>query len=313
MMQGEREKLLKMEERLHARVVGQDEAVRLVSDAIRRSRSGLSDPNRPYGSFLFLGPTGVGKTELCKALAAFLFDSEDHLIRIDMSEYMEKHSVARLIGAPPGYVGYDEGGQLTELVRRKPYAVILFDEVEKAHPDVFNALLQVLDEGRMTDGQGRTVDFKNTVIVMTSNLGSQMIQSMAGSDYQVVKLAVMGEVKTHFRPEFVNRIDEVVVFHALADDNIRSIARIQLKQLESRLAKMEIGLEVSEAAISELAKVGFDPVYGARPLKRAIQSELENPLAKAILEGRFAPRDTVRVDYRGSKMSFEKAPAKAAA
>jgi ATP-dependent Clp protease ATP-binding subunit ClpB len=294
-------------------VVGQDEAVRLVSDAIRRSRSGLADPNRPYGSFLFLGPTGVGKTELCKALAAFLFDSEEHLIRIDMSEYGERHSVARLIGAPPGYVGYEEGGQLTEQVRRKPYSVVLFDEVEKAHPDVFNVFLQILDEGRLTDGQGRTVDFKNTVLVMTSNLGSQMIQSMAGSDYQVVKLAVMGEVKTHFRPEFVNRIDEVVVFHALADDNIRSIARIQLKQLESRLAKMEIGLEVSEAAISELAKVGFDPVYGARPLKRAIQSELENPLAKAILEGRFAPRDTVRVDYRGSKMTFEKAPAKAAA
>jgi ATP-dependent Clp protease ATP-binding subunit ClpB len=313
MMQGEREKLLKMEERLHARVVGQDEAVRLVSDAIRRSRSGLSDPNRPYGSFLFLGPTGVGKTELCKALAAFLFDSEDHLIRIDMSEYMEKHSVARLIGAPPGYVGYDEGGQLTELVRRKPYSVILFDEVEKAHPDVFNALLQVLDEGRMTDGQGRTVDFKNTVIVMTSNLGSQMIQGMAGSDYQVVKLAVMGEVKTHFRPEFVNRIDEVVVFHALGEENIRSIARIQLGTLQNRLSKLEFNLDVTEAAVSELAKVGFDPVYGARPLKRAIQSEIENPLSKAILEGRFAPKDTIRVDYRGSKMTFEKAPAKAAA
>jgi ATP-dependent Clp protease ATP-binding subunit ClpB len=313
MMQGERDKLLQMESKLHERVVGQDEAVRLVSDAIRRSRSGLSDPNRPYGSFLFLGPTGVGKTELCKALAGFLFDSEDHLIRIDMSEYMEKHSVSRLIGAPPGYVGYDEGGQLTELVRRKPYSVILFDEVEKAHPDVFNALLQVLDEGRMTDGQGRTVDFKNTVIVMTSNLGSQMIQSMAGSDYGLVKLAVMAEVKTHFRPEFVNRIDEVVVFHALADGNIRSIARIQLKLLSARLAKMDYGLEVSDAAVAEIAKAGFDPVYGARPLKRAIQSELENPLAKAILEGRFAPRDTIRVDYRGSKMTFEKAPVKAAA
>jgi ATP-dependent Clp protease ATP-binding subunit ClpB len=312
MMQGEREKLLKMEERLHERVVGQDEAVRFVSDAIRRSRSGLSDPNRPYGSFLFLGPTGVGKTELCKALAGFLFDSEDHLIRIDMSEYMEKHSVARLIGAPPGYVGYDEGGQLTELVRRKPYSVILFDEVEKAHPDVFNALLQVLDEGRMTDGQGRTVDFKNTVLVMTSNLGSHMIQTMAGSDYGVVKLAVMAEVKTHFRPEFINRIDEVVVFHALGEDQIRSIARIQLQVLKARLAKMEYGLEVSEAAVAELAKVGFDPVYGARPLKRAIQSELENPLAKAILEGRFAPRDSIRVDYRGSKMAFEKGVAKAA-
>jgi len=312
MMQGERDKLLKMEARLHERVVGQDEAVRLVADAIRRSRSGLADPNRPYGSFLFLGPTGVGKTELCKSLANFLFDSEDHLIRIDMSEYMEKHSVSRLIGAPPGYVGYDEGGQLTELVRRKPYSVILFDEVEKAHPDVFNALLQVLDEGRMTDGQGRTVDFKNTVIVMTSNLGSHMIQQMADSDYEVVKLAVMGEVKSHFRPEFVNRIDEVVVFHALGDEHIKSIARIQLKLLAARLAKMEFGLEVADAAVAEIAKAGFDPVYGARPLKRAIQSEIENPLAKAILEGRFAPGDTIRADYRGG-MTFDKAPAKAAA
>jgi ATP-dependent Clp protease ATP-binding subunit ClpB len=306
MMEGERAKLIRMEEVLHQRVVGQDEAVRLVSDAIRRSRSGLSDPNRPYGSFLFLGPTGVGKTELCKALASFLFDSEEHLIRIDMSEYMEKHSVSRLIGAPPGYVGYDEGGQLTEQVRRKPYSVILFDEVEKAHPDVFNALLQVLDDGRLTDGQGRTVDFKNTVLVMTSNLGSQMIQSMAGSDYQVVKLAVMGEVKTHFRPEFVNRIDEIVVFHALGEDNIKSIARIQLGVLQKRLAKLDYGLEVSEAALAELAKVGFDPVYGARPLKRAIQSELENPLAKAILEGRFAPKDTIVADWKAGKMVFEK-------
>jgi len=313
MMQGEREKLIKMEERLHQRVVGQDEAVRLVSDAIRRSRSGLSDPNRPYGSFLFLGPTGVGKTELCKALATFLFDSEDHLIRIDMSEYMEKHSVSRLIGAPPGYVGYDEGGQLTEQVRRKPYSVILFDEIEKAHPDVFNALLQVLDDGRLTDGQGRTVDFRNTVVVMTSNLGSQMIQGMAGSDYQVVKLAVMGEVKAHFRPEFVNRIDEIVVFHALGEDNIKAIARIQLGILEKRLAKMDYALEVSDAALAELAKVGFDPVYGARPLKRAIQSELENPLAKAILEGRFAPKDTIGVDWRGGKMTFEKKKAVRAA
>ena len=313
MMQGEREKLIRMEEKLHERVVGQDEAVRLVSDAIRRSRSGLSDPNRPYGSFLFLGPTGVGKTELTKALAAFLFDSEDHLIRIDMSEYMEKHSVSRLIGAPPGYVGYDEGGQLTEQVRRKPYSVILFDEVEKAHPDVFNALLQVLDEGRLTDGQGRTVDFKNTVIVMTSNLGSQMIQSMAGSDYSVIKVAVMAEVKTHFRPEFVNRIDEVVVFHALGEEQIRAIARIQLNALKARLAKMDYGFEVSDAVLGELAKVGFDPVYGARPLKRAIQSELENPLAKAILEGRFAPKDSIRVDYRGGRMQFEKARARVAA
>ena len=313
MMQGEREKLIKMEEKLHERVVGQDEAVRLVSDAIRRSRSGLADPNRPYGSFLFLGPTGVGKTELCKALAAFLFDSEEHLIRIDMSEYMEKHSVSRLIGAPPGYVGYDEGGQLTEQVRRKPYAVILFDEVEKAHPDVFNALLQVLDEGRLTDGQGRTVDFKNTVLVMTSNLGSQMIQSMAGSDYGVIKLAVMAEVKTHFRPEFVNRIDEVVVFHALGEEHIKSIARIQLNVLKTRLAKMDYGFEISEAAVSELAKAGFDPVYGARPLKRAIQSEVENPLAKAILEGRFAPKDSVYVDWRGGRAVFEQRPARAAA
>jgi ATP-dependent Clp protease ATP-binding subunit ClpB len=306
MMQGEREKLVKMEERLHERVVGQDEAVRLVSDAIRRSRSGLADPNRPYGSFLFLGPTGVGKTELCKALANFLFDSEEHLIRIDMSEYMEKHSVSRLIGAPPGYVGYDEGGQLTEQVRRKPYSVILFDEVDKAHPDVFNTLLQVLDEGRLTDGQGRTVDFKNTVLVMTSNLGSQMIQSMAGSDYGVVKLAIMAEVKMHFRPEFVNRIDEIVVFHALAEDNIKAIARIQLNVLKARLAKMDYEFEVSDAALAELAKAGFDPVYGARPLKRAIQSELENPLAKAILEGRFAPRDRVYADWRGGRMIFEK-------
>jgi ATP-dependent Clp protease ATP-binding subunit ClpB len=317
MMQGEREKLIRMEDKLHERVVGQNEAVRLVSDAIRRSRSGLSDPNRPYGSFLFLGPTGVGKTELCKALANFLFDSEEHLIRIDMSEYMEKHSVSRLIGAPPGYVGYDEGGQLTEQVRRKPYAVILFDEVEKAHPDVFNALLQVLDEGRLTDGQGRTVDFKNTVLVMTSNLGSHMIQQMAlseaGSDYGVIKVAVMAEVKTHFRPEFINRIDEVVVFHALGEDQIKSIARIQLGVLKARLAKMDYGFDISDAAVAELAKVGFDPVYGARPLKRALQSEVENPLAKAILEGRFAPKDTIRADYRGGKMVFEKAPAKAAA
>jgi ATP-dependent Clp protease ATP-binding subunit ClpB len=306
MMQGEREKLIKMEERLHQRVVGQDEAVRLVSDAIRRSRSGLSDPNRPYGSFLFLGPTGVGKTELSKALAEFLFDSEEHLIRIDMSEYMEKHSVSRLIGAPPGYVGYDEGGQLTEQVRRKPYSVILFDEVEKAHPDVFNTLLQVLDEGRLTDGQGRTVDFRNTVLVMTSNLGSQMIQQMAGSDYGVIKVAVMAEVKTHFRPEFINRIDEIVVFHALGEEHIKSIARIQLNTLKARLAKMDYEFEVSDAALTELSKAGFDPVYGARPLKRAIQSELENPLAKAILEGRFAPKDTITADWRGGRMVFEK-------
>jgi ATP-dependent Clp protease ATP-binding subunit ClpB len=313
MMQGEREKLILMEQKLHERVVGQNEAVRLVSDAIRRSRSGLSDPNRPYGSFLFLGPTGVGKTELCKALASFLFDSEDHLIRIDMSEYMEKHSVSRLIGAPPGYIGYDEGGQLTEQVRRKPYSVILFDEVEKAHPDVFNALLQVLDEGRLTDGQGRTVSFKNTVIVMTSNLGSQLIQTMVGAEYSAIKAAVMAEVKNEFRPEFVNRIDEVVVFHALGEEHIKSIARIQLNVLKARLAKMDYGFDISDAAITELAKAGFDPVYGARPLKRAIQSEIENPLAKAILEGRFAPKDTIYVDSRGGKMVFEKKKAVKAA
>ena len=306
MMQGERDKLLKMEDKLHERVVGQDEAVRLVADAIRRSRAGLSDESRPYGSFLFLGPTGVGKTELCKTLANFLFDSEEHLIRIDMSEFMEKHSVARLIGAPPGYVGYEEGGYLTEQVRRKPYSVILFDEVEKAHPDVFNVLLQVLDDGRMTDGQGRTVDFKNTVIVMTSNLGSQMIQAMAGDDYGVIKLAVMAEVKTYFRPEFINRIDEVVVFHALDEKHIAGIARIQLQYLEKRLARLEMGLEVTDAALAELASAGFDPVFGARPLKRAIQEYIENPLAKAILEGRFAAKDTVRVDAPAGRLEFER-------
>ncbi len=306
MMTGERDKLLKMEDKLHERVVGQDEAVRLVSDAIRRSRSGLSDPNRPYGSFLFLGPTGVGKTELCKALAGFMFDSESHLIRIDMSEYMEKHSVARLIGAPPGYVGYEEGGGLTEAVRRKPYSVILLDEVEKAHPDVFNVMLQVLDDGRMTDGQGRTVDFKNTVIVMTSNLGSQMIQQMSGDDYQVIKLAVMGEVKNYFRPEFINRIDEVVVFHALDEKNIKSIARFQLQYLEKRLAAMEMKLSVSDAALAEIANAGFDPMYGARPLKRAIQAQLENPLAMLILEGQFAAKDTIKVDCKGGVMRFDK-------
>jgi ATP-dependent Clp protease ATP-binding subunit ClpB len=276
-----------------------------VSDAIRRSRAGLSDPNRPYGSFLFLGPTGVGKTELCKALADFLFDSQDHLIRIDMSEFMEKHSVARLIGAPPGYVGYEEGGYLTEAVRRKPYSVILLDEVEKAHPDVFNVLLQVLDDGRMTDGQGRTVDFKNTVIVMTSNLGSQMIQQMSGDDYQVIKLAVMAEVKTYFRPEFINRIDEVVVFHALDENNIASIARIQLNYLEKRVAQMEMKLEVSDAALMELAREGFDPTYGARPLKRAIQQQIENPLAKEILSGRFGPKDIIHVDVEDGRIVFE--------
>jgi len=306
MMQGEREKLLKMEERLHQRVVGQDEAVRLVADAIRRSRAGLSDENRPYGSFLFLGPTGVGKTELCKTLAEFLFDAEDHLIRVDMSEFMEKHSVARLIGAPPGYVGYEEGGYLTEQVRRKPYSVILFDEVEKAHPDVFNVLLQVLDDGRMTDGQGRTVDFKNTVIVMTSNLGSQMIQGMAGQGYAAVKEAVMGEVKSYFRPEFINRIDEVVVFHALDNAHIAAIAKIQLGYLHKRLARLEMSLQVTDTALAEVAKAGFDPVFGARPLKRAIQEKIENPLAKSILEGRFAAKDTIVVDVREGQIGFGK-------
>ena len=306
MMEGERDKLLQMEGVLHDRVVGQDEAVTLVADAIRRSRSGLGDPGRPYGSFLFLGPTGVGKTELCKALAGFLFDSEDHLVRIDMSEFMEKHTVSRLIGAPPGYVGYEEGGTLTEAVRRKPYSVILLDEVEKAHPDVFNVLLQVLDDGRLTDGQGRTVDFKNTVIVMTSNLGSQMIQQMQGDSYAAVKQAVMGEVKSYFRPEFINRIDEVVVFHALGAVHIRSIAKIQLQYLAKRLAAMGMGFEISDAALDELAEVGFDPLFGARPLKRAIQSQLENPMAKAILSGTFAEKDTVHVDYRDGNMVFSK-------
>ena len=306
MLQGERDKLLAMEDKLHERVVGQNEAVHLVADAIRRSRAGLSDENKPYGSFLFLGPTGVGKTELCKALANFLFDSEDHLIRIDLSEFMEKHSVARLIGAPPGYVGYEEGGGLTEAVRRKPYSVILLDEVEKAHPDVFNVLLQVLDDGRLTDGQGRTVDFKNTVIVMTSNLGSQMIQSMAGDDPALIKMAVMAEVKTQFRPEFVNRIDEIVVFHALDEKHIKNIARIQLRYLEVRLAKLEMKLHVSEGALAEIAREGFDPVYGARPLKRAIQQKIENPLARQILEGKFAAKDIVRIEHRDREMRFSK-------
>jgi ATP-dependent Clp protease ATP-binding subunit ClpB len=296
LMQGERDKLLVMEDKLHSRVVGQDEAISAVANAIRRSRSGLSDPNRPTGSFLFLGPTGVGKTELCKALAGFLFDSEDHLIRIDMSEFMEKHSVARLIGAPPGYVGYEEGGYLTEAVRRKPYSVLLLDEVEKAHPDVFNVLLQVLDDGRLTDGQGRTVDFKNTVIVMTSNIGSHLIQAMVGQPYDDIKEAVWGELKDHFRPEFLNRIDETVVFHALDAQHIASIAGIQLKALQARLQKMDLRLDVSPAALAELAKVGFDPVFGARPLKRAIQQRIENPLSKLLLEGKYPPKSVIPVD-----------------
>ncbi|RZS56571.1 ATP-dependent chaperone ClpB [Sphaerotilus mobilis] len=304
LMQGERDKLLKMEGRLHERVVGQEEAIVAVANAIRRSRAGLSDPNRPLGSFLFLGPTGVGKTELCKALAGFLFDSEEHMIRIDMSEFMEKHSVSRLIGAPPGYVGYDEGGYLTEAVRRKPYSVILLDEVEKAHPDVFNVLLQVLDDGRLTDGQGRTVDFKNAVIVMTSNLGSQLIMQMAGQDTELIREAVWDEVKLHFRPEFLNRIDETVVFHALDQTHIEAIAKIQLKALEGRLAKMDMALEVTPEALAELAKVGFDPLFGARPLKRAIQQRIENPVARLILEGRFGPKDVVPVNLAADG-SFE--------
>ncbi|MFM7048544.1 MAG: AAA family ATPase, partial [Polynucleobacter sp.] len=296
MMQGERDKLLKMEEHLHERVVGQDEAIRAVSDAIRRSRAGLSEENKPYGSFMFLGPTGVGKTELCKALAEFLFDSDDRLIRIDMSEFMEKHSVARLIGAPPGYVGYEEGGYLTEQVRRKPYSVILFDEIEKAHPDVFNVLLQVLDDGRLTDGQGRTVDFKNTVIVMTSNIGSHLIQSMTGKNQAEVKEAVFGELKNHFRPEFLNRVDEIVVFHGLDQKNIASIAKILLQNLSERLARLDMQLDISDAALNKLAEVGFDPVFGARPLKRAIQQHIENPVSKMILEGKFGPQDVIPVD-----------------
>jgi ATP-dependent Clp protease ATP-binding subunit ClpB len=306
LMQGERDKLLQMEGKLHERVVGQDEAIVAVADAIRRSRAGLSDPNRPLGSFLFLGPTGVGKTELCKALAGFLFDSHDHMVRIDMSEFMEKHSVSRLIGAPPGYVGYEEGGTLTEAVRRKPYSVLLLDEVEKAHPDVFNVLLQVLDDGRLTDGQGRTVDFKNTVIVMTSNLGSHQIMQMAGQDSALIREAVWAEVKQHFRPEFLNRIDETVVFHALDRQHIESIAKIQLEGLRQRLIKMDMQLDVSPEAVAELAKVGFDPVFGARPLKRAIQHRIENPVARLILQGRFGPKDVIPVGVEGGEFVFER-------
>ena len=307
MLQGEREKLLAMAAHLHQRVVGQDEAVDKVADVITRSRAGLSDPNKPYGSFLFLGSTGVGKTELCKALAQFLFDSEDHLIRIDMSEYMEKHSVARLIGAPPGYVGYEAGGYLTEQVRRKPYSVILFDEVEKAHPDVFNVLLQALDDGRMTDGQGRTVDFKNTVMVMTSNLGSSEIARLAeaGTPDDAIAIAVMEEVKHYFRPEFINRIDEVVVFHGLSAENIQGIAKIQLQRLAQRLVEQDMTLNVSDAAVAAIAKEGFDPAYGARPLKRAISQYIENPLARAILAGQYGPNATINVDYNDGKFVFE--------
>jgi len=314
MLEGEREKLLHMEDALHKNVIGQDEAVRAVSDAIRRARAGLSDPNRPYGSFLFLGPTGVGKTELCKALAGFLFDTTEAMIRIDMSEFMEKHSVARLIGAPPGYVGYEEGGYLTEAVRRRPYSVILLDEVEKAHPDVFNILLQVLDDGRLTDGQGRTVDFRNTVIVMTSNLGSQQIQEIASSGidedsseaYTQMKAAVMGVVQAHFRPEFINRLDEIVVFHPLDKSQIREIARLQTNYLAKRLQERQIDFEISDGALILLGNVGFDPVYGARPLKRAVQTQLENPLAQKILAGEFVGGDTISVDAEHGRLAFHK-------
>jgi len=295
MMEGEREKLLRMELELSRRVIGQTEALTAVSNAIRRSRAGLADPNRPNGSFLFLGPTGVGKTELCKALAEFMFDTEEALVRIDMSEFMEKHSVARLIGAPPGYVGYEEGGYLTEAVRRKPYSVILLDEIEKAHPDVFNILLQVLDDGRLTDGQGRTVDFRNTVIVMTSNLGSSVIQDLAGEkNYATMKEAVMTIVGQHFRPEFINRVDEAVVFHPLGQDQIRAISIIQINLLKQRLMTRHIGFEISHEALDQLGEAGFDPIYGARPLKRAIQRELENPLASEILAGRFVAGDVIK-------------------
>ncbi len=308
MLEGEKEKLLAMETAISKRVVGQDEAITAVSNAIRRSRAGLSDPHRPVGSFLFLGPTGVGKTELTKALAHFLFDTDDAMVRLDMSEFMEKHSVARLIGAPPGYVGYDEGGYLTEAVRRRPYSVILLDEVEKAHPDVFNVLLQVLDDGRLTDGQGRTVDFRNTVIVMTSNLGSQLIQELAGEDnYEAMKSSVMEIVSTHFRPEFINRVDDVVVFHPLSREHIRSIVDIQLAYLHARLADRDMQIHLSEAARDKLADAGFDPVYGARPLKRAIQQQVENPLAQEILQGKFKPGDVIEVGVKNQELEFQNA------
>ncbi len=308
MLEGEKEKLLRMEEALGRRVVGQDEALKIVSNAIRRSRAGLADPRRPNGSFLFLGPTGVGKTELCKALAEFLFDTEDALVRIDMSEFMEKHSVARLIGAPPGYVGYEEGGYLTEAIRRRPYAVILLDEVEKAHPDVFNVLLQVLDDGRLTDGQGRTVDFRNTVIIMTSNLGSQVIQEYAGEkNYTRMKSAVMELVQQSFRPEFINRIDDIVVFHPLGTQQIRAIVDIQLIYLRKRLQERNMDLTLDDAASDLLGEAGFDPVYGARPLKRAIQQQIENPLAQQILKGEFIPGDRIRATARDGQIVFNKA------
>jgi ATP-dependent Clp protease ATP-binding subunit ClpB len=307
MLEGEKDKLLRMEEALEKRVVGQDEAVRIVSNAIRRARAGLADPRRPNGSFLFLGPTGVGKTELCKALAEFLFDTEEAMVRIDMSEFMEKHSVARLIGAPPGYVGYEEGGYLTEAIRRRPYAVLLLDEVEKAHQDVFNVLLQVLDDGRLTDGQGRTVDFRNTVIIMTSNLGSQVIQELAGEgNYQRMKNAVMESVQQHFRPEFINRVDDIVVFHPLGIEQIRAIVEIQIDYLRRRLLERDMELELDDKARDLIGEAGFDPVYGARPLRRAIQQQIENPLAQRILRNELVPGDRVRVSVRGSELVFDK-------
>jgi len=308
MLEGEKDKLLKMESVIQERVVGQPEAITAVANAIRRSRAGLSDPHRPVGSFLFLGPTGVGKTELSKALAHFLFDTDDAMVRLDMSEFMEKHSVARLIGAPPGYVGYEEGGYLTEAVRRRPYSVILLDEVEKAHPDVFNVLLQVLDDGRLTDGQGRTVDFRNTVIIMTSNLGSQMIQELAGEEnYETMKSSVMEVVSQHFRPEFINRVDDVVVFHPLSREHIRSIVDIQLGYLHARLADRDMQIRLSDAAKNKLAAAGFDPVYGARPLRRAIQQQVENPLAQEILQGKFQPGDIIDVGVKEDELEFQNA------
>jgi ATP-dependent Clp protease ATP-binding subunit ClpB len=307
MLEGEKDKLLRMEEALSRRVVGQEEALKIVSNAIRRTRAGLADPRRPNGSFLFLGPTGVGKTELCKALAEFLFDTEEAVVRLDMSEFMEQHSVARLIGAPPGYVGYEEGGYLTEAVRRKPYSVVLLDEVEKAHPDVFNVLLQVLDDGRLTDGQGRTVDFRNTVIIMTSNLGSDVIQQLAGEkQYTRMKTEVMERVQGHFRPEFINRIDDIIVFHPLGAAQIRAIVDIQLAGLKRRLAERDMTLELADAAGALLGEAGFDPVYGARPLKRAIQQQIENPLAERILQGTLGPGDRIVVDVEDGALKFEK-------
>jgi ATP-dependent Clp protease ATP-binding subunit ClpB len=308
LLEGEREKLLHLEDQLHQRVIGQDEAVKAVADAVRRSRAGLSDPNRPSGSFMFLGPTGVGKTELCKALAASLYDTDDAMVRIDMSEFMEKHSVARMIGAPPGYVGYEEGGFLTEAVRRRPYCLVLLDEIEKAHPDVFNILLQVLDDGRLTDGHGRTVDFRNTVLVMTSNLGSEQIQALTESGrYDAIKPTVLGVVAKHFRPEFLNRVDDIVVFHPLGREHMAAIAQIQLGALRARLKDQDLGLELTDAALRRLTEQGYDPVYGARPLKRAIQRSIENPLAAQLLGGRFHPGDVVRIDVVGDEFTFASA------